>query len=77
MLLRLVFTTAVTWSLAVYLAVVIVKGLRTGRMAHSDSTSFVARAERPVSFWALAILFTIMVLGILGVWAKVVINALF
>ena len=41
----------------VYLAKFIIHGLRTGKIAHTDSRQFADRREQPIFFWFLILLF--------------------
>ncbi len=74
-MLRIVLATLVCWGFALFLGYVIATGLRTGKISHSDTSSFVARATHPVAFWFLVVLFLAFVAMFLGVWVKVISSA--
>ncbi len=71
-MLRIAVATLVCWGLALFLGYVVAMGLRTGKIRHSDSSSFVARAKNPAAFWALVVLFLSFVAVSLGVWLHVI-----
>ncbi len=75
-LLRLVLATAVTWSLGLYLAHVVLDGLRTGAIRHSDVRRRCRRADNPAGFWALVVLFSLYVAGCAVCWLMAVVNIL-
>lgn len=73
-LLRLVLATAVTWPLAVYLARVVLDGLRTGAIRHTDSSKRCRRADNPAGFWALVVLFSLFAAASAVCWFMAVVN---
>ena len=58
-LLRLLVVTAATWGLFAYLAWVVVDGLRTGAIRHTDSSKRCRRDDNPAGFWALVAPFSL------------------
>ena len=42
-----------------YLLKVIIRGIRTGKIAHTDSRQFADRSKQPIFFWFLVMLFSI------------------
>jgi hypothetical protein len=75
-LLRLLVVTAATWELFGYLAWVVVDGLRTGAIRHTDSSKRCRRADNPAGFWALVLLFSLYVAGCAACWLMAVANVL-
>jgi len=65
--LRQLILTVLCLGLASYMVRVILSGLRSGRIAHSDSSSYCERVRNPVGYWLLIILFT--VLAVLAIYA--------
>lgn len=57
-ILRLAVVSIVFGGLAIFLGKVVILGLLSGRIAHSDSESFVDRSTNPVGFWLLVVLFS-------------------
>jgi len=53
----------------------VIVGLRTGRMGHSDSSSYVARDRNPVFFWALTAFFVSLAVFFLAGWTELVCSA--
>lgn len=51
--LRLLLVTLVTWGLCFWLLRAVALGLHTGAISHSDTSSRVARLEKPVGYWLL------------------------
>lgn len=64
-LLRLLAVFAIAGSFAVQMIRTVWGGLKTGKMAHSDSRSFADRRKQPIFFWFLAVLFSLFALGAL------------
>ena len=60
---RLIITVAICGGLAYYLGSVVIKGLASGRIQHSDSSSVCIKSVNPMRYWLLVLLFTVMVLG--------------
>lgn len=75
-LLRLLVVTAATWGLFAYLAWVVVDGLRTGAIRHTDSSKRCRRADNPAGFWALVALFSLFAAGAAACWLMAVVNIL-
>ncbi len=74
-MLRILIATLMCWGLALFLGSVARAGWRTGKIRHSDSSSFVARAKQPMAFWSLIVLFLAFVAVSLAVWVKIVLGA--
>lgn len=70
-MLRLVLVSLVCGGLILLLGWMVLRGLRSGRIAHSDSTSWVARRDNPLRFWVLVILFSALMLVSAGVWVRI------
>ncbi|MFN7114537.1 MAG: hypothetical protein ACK4PK_09315 [Alphaproteobacteria bacterium] len=62
-LLRLLAALAICGSFAMQMIGTLWRGFKTGKMPHSDSTSFADRRKQPLFFWFLAALFGFFVLG--------------
>jgi hypothetical protein len=71
-MIRIAIATLVCWGLALFLGYVVAMGLRTGKIRHSDSSSFIVRAKNPAAFWALVVIFLTLVALCLAVWLRVV-----
>lgn len=74
--LRMLIVTVICGGLVYLLGGTVVSGLRTGRIAHTNSSSFCERRKNPFTYWALAVLFSSMALGCIYGLAKVVIDVL-
>ncbi len=71
-MLRIVIATLVCWGLVLFLGYVVAAGFRTGKISHSDSSSFVSRAKNPLAFWSLVVLFLSFMAVFLSVWAHLI-----
>ena len=69
--LRLAAVTAICGWLVYLLGGTVVSGLRTGRIAHTDSSSFCKRRENPLGYWFLVVLFSGMALCCIYAWVQV------
>jgi len=70
-LIRLAFTTLLCGGLAVFLARVLLIGLRTGRIAHTDTSSFCEKKKNPFGYWFLVSLFLVLLSASVYIWVKV------
>lgn len=61
---------------ALPVAYAVVHGLRTGRLSHSDTRSFVRRDRHPVRFWLLMLFFLSLLAMYVWVVGRVVTNSL-
>ncbi len=68
---RLIAVTAICGGLSIFLVRVVFSGLRSGRIAHTDSSSFCKKQENPLGYWTLVILFTATIFGCLFIWGQV------
>ncbi|TXH69434.1 MAG: hypothetical protein E6Q88_09085 [Lysobacteraceae bacterium] len=64
-MLRFLIVIAICLLIASPVAWAVVRGLRTGKLPHSDSSTFVQRSKAPVRFWLL-MLFFLALLAMLG-----------
>jgi len=71
-LLRLILVSLVCGAFAIFIGRVLVTGLRTGRIAHSDTSSFCEKKNNPLGYWSLVILLSVFFSGSIYIWAKVV-----
>lgn len=76
-LVRLAVVSLVAWSIAGVLTYTVWKGLRCGKMGHSDSSSYIERAGNPVAYWALALLFSVMAGACVLAWLRVFADSFF
>ena len=74
-LVRLLIVTAVCLGLAVGLGREVVRGLASGKLAHSDSSTYCRRDTNPLGYWALIALFSALAVGSLATWGSVVYDA--
>ena len=63
---RLIIALLLSLLIAYPVVPAVVRGLRTGKLAHSDTRAFVDRTRAPVRFWLL-MMFYVSLLG-LCVW---------
>ncbi|MBN8212941.1 MAG: hypothetical protein J0M09_08470 [Xanthomonadales bacterium] len=63
---RLIIALLLSLLIAYPVVPAVVRGLRTGKLAHSDTRAFVERSRAPLRFWLL-MLFYVSLLG-LCVW---------
>lgn len=70
--LRIIVATAIFGGLVYLLGSKVVSGLRTGNVAHTDSSSFFKRSQNPLGYWALIVLFSGMAFGCIYAWVQVV-----
>ena len=64
--------SAICGGLSILLGRVVFFGLQSGRIAHTDSSSFCKRQENPLGYWALVILFSAIIFGCLFIWGRAV-----
>jgi hypothetical protein len=65
--LRIILLVLIYGALMIFLGSMLLRGLRTGKMAHSDSERFIDQMRHPMLYWGLAALFSgIIMLGIIG-----------
>ncbi len=63
---------ALLWGgLVIFLGRVLLLGLLTGRIAHTDSSSFCDKNKNPFFYWFLVSLFSVFLLASIYVWVKV------
>jgi len=74
--LPLVVASVVCGGLLWLLGRTLLRGLRTGRMPHSDTTQFADRHTSPVSFWFLTLVFSGMFVVIAAVWIDTLLRML-
>ncbi len=68
---------ALLWAgLVIFLGRVLVVGLSTGRIAHTDSSSFCDKRKNPFFYWFLVSLFAVFLLSSVYVWVKVAYDVL-
>lgn len=65
-LVRFLLICLVCGGLALFLGRILSSGLRSGRIAHSDSSSFCLREKNPFGYWLLVFLFSGILLGCLA-----------
>lgn len=63
---RLIIALLLSLLIAYPVVPAVVRGLRTGKLAHSDTRTFVERSRAPLRFWLL-MMFYVSLLG-LCVW---------
>jgi len=73
-LLRLLAVFAICGGFAVQMIRTLWGGLKTGKMPHSDSSSFADRRKQPLFFWFLAVLFALFALGALYIVYQVMVS---
>ena len=61
--LRLLVTTIVCLGLALFLGRVVIVGLISGQVAHTNSSAVCSRRRNPVGYWALIALFSVIVVA--------------
>ena len=69
--LRIVAATLIYGGFVLLLGRTVLSGLRSGRVARTDSSSFCWRRDNPLGYWALIVLFSGMVLGCIFAWVQV------
>ena len=57
-LIRAAVLTLLCGGFAIYMAGLVVSGLRSGRVKHTDSRSYYTRESNPAAYWLLIILFS-------------------
>ncbi len=57
-LLRIALASLACGALAIFLGRVLLIGLRTGKIAHTDTASFCDRKKNPLGYWLLVGLFS-------------------
>lgn len=67
---RLLLVTAVCAMLAAILGRAVVRALKTGKVAHTDSRMYCDRRTKPVCFWGLVVLFGAFALASVAVWCN-------
>jgi len=68
---RLIIALLLSLLIAYPVVPAVVRGLRTGKLAHSDTRAFVDRARAPVRFWLLMVFYV----SLLGMCAWFVVSA--
>lgn len=68
---RLLLVSVVCLGLALYLGRVVVSGLGSGTVRHSDSTSVCRKKTNPVGYWALITFFSLVAVGSVLVFGRV------
>jgi hypothetical protein len=61
-LLRFLIVCIILGSLAFFLGRVVIRGLKTGKIAHTDSSSFCLKKQNPIRFWLFVIFFSGIIL---------------
>jgi hypothetical protein len=74
--LRVIVSTVVCLSLGVHLGCVVVAALKSGQVEYTSTSRFVFKRSNPAGYWALVALFSIVALGSIAAWAKVVYEAI-
>jgi hypothetical protein len=67
--------SAICGGLCIFLGRVVFSGLQSGRIAHTDSSSFCKRQENPLGYWALVIFFSAIILGCLFILGRMTYEA--
>jgi hypothetical protein len=70
--LRLLVISAICGGLSMFLGHAVFTGLRSGRIAHTNTSSFCKKQEKPLGYWALVIFFSAIIFGCLFVWGQTV-----
>lgn len=68
---RLIIISVICGWLIIFLGRVVFNGFRSGRIAHTDSSSFCKKQENPLRYWALVVLFSIIIFGCIFAWGQV------
>lgn len=61
MFIAVLLVFAIYFMYVIFLGSVIWRGLRTGKIAHSDTRQFADRQKNPLFYWFLVLLFTVMI----------------
>ena len=67
-MMRIALATIASWGLILFLGYVVVSGLRTGKLRHSGSSTFVDRSKNAALFWALVTLFLGFIMVVMIGW---------
>jgi hypothetical protein len=70
-LLRFIFVAVICLGLAIYLGRVVLAGLVSGQVAHTNSSAFCKRKSNPIGYWSLIALFAVLSIGAIAVLSKV------
>jgi hypothetical protein len=54
----------------------VIAGIRTGAIHHTNTTKVCKRAQNPIGFWALVILFTGFIFVFVTLWVIVLLDVL-
>lgn len=74
--LPLVVASVVCGRLLWLLGRTLLRGLRTGRMPHSDTTQIADRRTSPLVYWFVTLVFASLSVVIAAVWLKALLRAL-
>lgn len=72
---RIIVVSGIAGWLCWYLGQVVVKGVRTGAIHHTNSTKVCRKKDNPAGFWALVILFSSLIALFVWAWGFAIINA--
>jgi hypothetical protein len=75
-IIRLIVACVVCGGLAFYLGHVIIYGLKTGQVRHTDSSGACRKSHNPVGYWLLILLFSLIAIGSVAMVGKVVYEAI-
>ena len=68
-LLRLALVSLVCGTFVVFLGRVLLIGLRTGRIAHTNTSTFCEKKKNPLGYWFLVGLFSVLLSAGIYAWA--------
>ena len=74
---RILAATILCLGLGLYLTRVVLRGLISGEVRHTDSSRVCRKLSNPLGYWALIVLFSLSAAGLISVWAKVVYESIF
>jgi hypothetical protein len=75
-ILRISLATAVAGGLSWFLGKIVIDGIRTGSIRHTDSSKVCRRQEHPFGFWCLVALFTGFIVLFIADWILTVSDAI-
>ena len=70
-IIRMVLVTIVCGWLVALLCKNVISGLRTGRIHHTNSSSYYYRKNNFIAYWSLVLLFLVMIIGVTYSWFQV------
>jgi hypothetical protein len=71
----IIISLAAGW-LSWFLGRIVLNGIKTGALHHTNATAVCKRQRNPFGFWALTSLFALFIIILLTVWVLVLMDAL-